>query len=138
MIRVLVSLLFFVSGNIMGQESASESILSAEVINVKNDSGSIAFALYDEESFMKAPIQASYIKVESGKAVVEFKDVEPGVYAILCYHDENGNNQMDFESNGMPKEDYGMSKNFMGYGPPTFEQAKFNFNGEKLKLEIKF
>ncbi|MGB0778350.1 MAG: DUF2141 domain-containing protein [Flavobacteriaceae bacterium] len=138
MIRVLVSLLFFVSGNVLGQESASKSLLSAEVVNVRNDSGSVGFALYDEESFMKTPIQAAYIKVASGKAIVEFKDLEPGVYAILCYHDENGNNKMDFESNGMPKEDYGMSTNFMGYGPPTFEQAKFNFNGENLKLEIKF
>lgn len=137
MIRLIVSLMLFISSHVMGQNSEDTQQLSAEVVNLRNDNGSVGFALYDEDSFMKKPIQAQYIAIQEGKASVIFDNLKPGIYAVLVFHDENSNGRMDFEENGMPKEDYGMSNNDMSFGPPTFEQAKFNFTGESLKLEIK-
>ncbi len=64
--------------------------------------------------------------------------MEPGTYAIIALHDENENQQMDYEANGMPKESYGMSNNPMGFGPPQYATAKFNFKNESIKMNIKF
>ena len=45
---------------------------------------------------------------------------------------------MDFENNGMPLEDYGATNNVMNYGPPRFEDAKFELKDKDLTFEIKF
>jgi len=45
---------------------------------------------------------------------------------------------MDFEDNGMPKESYGMSNNPIGFGPPQYATAKFNFENEAIEMNIKF
>ena len=76
-------------------------------------------------------------KIKDGKIEVVFKNIPEGDYAIMVVHDENANNKMDFELNGMPKEAYGMSNNNMSYGPPIFEDAKFNVTDENLDLEIR-
>ena len=56
----------------------------------------------------------------------------------MALHDENDNNAMDFEDNGMPKESYGMSNNPMSYGPPQFATAKFEVASEDLEMNIRF
>ena len=87
---------------------------------------------------MKGPgIKNAESKIENGKVTVSFKDVEPGTYAIMVLHDINENNRMDFELTGMPKEDYGMSNNPMSFGPPQFDDAKFEFNGKDLDFIIR-
>lgn len=45
---------------------------------------------------------------------------------------------MDFQSNGMPLEDYGSSNNVMSYGPPNFEAAKFRVTDKNIVLNIRF
>ena len=45
---------------------------------------------------------------------------------------------MDYQEGGMPKESYGMSGNDMSFGPPNFEMAKFEVNGEDLEFNIRF
>ena len=46
---------------------------------------------------------------------------------------------MDFESNGIPKENYGVSNNQMNlYGPPLWEDAKFEFDGSDKALQLQF
>ena len=68
-------------------------------------------ALHTSETFMKAKgIKTSQSKIKDKKATITFTNVPIGDYAIVVVHDENENNQMDFEPNGMPKESYGMSQ----------------------------
>lgn len=132
-------------GGSIGMNAQTEALsekdllsVEAQVVNARNDSGKIGFALYQEENFMKQPIQSGYAKIENGKAIFNFEELKPGTYAIMVFHDENDNNRMDFEPNGMPKEDYGMSNNVMAMGPPTFDQAKFDLFNQNLELKIKF
>lgn len=37
----------------------------------------------------------------------------------------------------MPKENYGISNNNMSYGPPVWQEAKFEVNSENLEMEIR-
>jgi len=112
--------------------------ITATVINVSSDSGKVSFALYNKETFMQKPLQSKNAKIVEGKSTVTFKNVELGEYAVICFHDKNDNDKMDFEANGMPMEDYGMSNNVMSFGPPTYADSKFEVSAEGVNLEIKF
>ena len=132
---IVVMAVLFITNSVIAQEKAS---ITAEVINVSSDTGKVGFALYDKASFMLKPIQAVNAKIAEGKSIVTFENVPFGEYAIICYHDKNDNDKMDFSANGMPIEDYGASNNVMTFGPPTFEGAKFAVSEKNVSLKIKF
>ncbi|MGB5983144.1 MAG: DUF2141 domain-containing protein [Nonlabens sp.] len=101
--------------------------LTVKVDNVKNDEGKMVYGIYTQDQFMKAaPSFAATVEIKDGLAVATFDEVPNGEYAIMILHDLNGNERMDFEASGMPKEDYGMSNNPMSYGPPTWADAKIS------------
>lgn len=122
-----------------GQEIKTEGkTIVVTVPNVTSSNGEVLFGLYDENTFMKAgPIKSKKSKIVDGVAKVTFTDIPEGVFAISCFHDVNGNNQMDFEPNGMPKENYGVSNNSMSFGPPQWGEAKFEVGAEDLQMEIR-
>lgn len=112
--------------------------ITASVTNVTSNSGKVSFALYDKDTFMKQPLQAKKASIENGVSTVTFENVAPGNYAILCFHDKNDNDKMDFLESGMPAEDYGASNNVMSFGPPQYEDAKFTVSDKDVSLKIKF
>ena len=112
--------------------------ITASVTNVTSDNGKVSFALYDKESFMKKPLQAKSSKIVKGVSTVTFENVAPGEYSVICFHDKNDNDKMDFQPNGMPMEDYGTSNNVMTFGPPQYENSKFTVADKNVTLEIKF
>jgi uncharacterized protein (DUF2141 family) len=118
--------------------SSPDQTITATVVNATSDDGKVSFALYNKETFMKAPLQAKTSKIVNGKSTVVFEGIESGEYAIVCFHDKNNNDKMDFQENGMPMEDYGASNNVMSFGPPTYLNSKFAVEGENVTLEIKF
>lgn len=135
LVTICTTILLFVFSTIKGQEKSS---ITATVVNVLTSEGKVGFALYNKDNFMKQPILAKEAKIVDGKSKVVFENVLAGEYAILCYHDKNNNDKMDFQSNGMPLESYGASNNVMNFGPPRFDDAKFKVSDKKLSLEIKF
>ncbi|MAD98350.1 MAG: hypothetical protein CMB99_13585 [Flavobacteriaceae bacterium] len=135
LVTIFTTVLFFVLTTVKAQEKTT---ITATVVNVLSDEGKVGFALYNKETFMKQPIQAKDAKIVDGKSTVVFENVPAGEYAILCYHDKNGNNRMDFEPNGMPLESFGASNNVMSFGPPNYDDAKFTVSDKKVSLEIKF
>ena len=107
-------------------------------VNVPTEDGTVIFGLYDQSTFMvAAPLDGHDIEIVDGKATATFTDVAPGTYAVVLFHDKNGNKQMDFEANGMPLEMYGVSNNVMAMGPPQWSDAKFEVAGEPLTLDIR-
>jgi len=134
---VLTIALIFSSLFIFSQDRGAT--VTVTINNVKSENGKVVLALHTNETFMKgAGIMNTESKIKDGKVVITFDNVKPGEYAIMALHDENENGRMDFESNGMPKEDYGMSNNVMSFGPPKYEDAKFKVENEDLKLDIRF
>ncbi|PKD19216.1 hypothetical protein APR41_16635 [Salegentibacter salinarum] len=136
-IAILFSL--FLCNLALAQTEKSGNI-SVSVDNLSTEEGKVYFALFNEDNFLKkAPVKGEVSEIKDGVAQVTFKEVPSGTYAITAYHDENGNQQMDFEPNGMPKEDYGVSNNEMNlYGPPVWDDAKFDFDGESKEFKLRF
>ncbi len=123
----------------IGNAQDNGQTITVEVNNVVNNNGKVIFGLHTEDTFMKAEsIQSAESEIKDGKVNATFKNVQPGTYAIMVLHDENDNKRMDFEPNGMPKENYGMSNNPVSFGPPQFVDAKFMVAEEDLDLLIRF
>lgn len=133
-VSILVGVMVLVSNNI----NAQKQTITASVVNVTSNKGKVGFALYDKTNFMAEPIQSKNAKIVDGVSTVTFENVEAGEYAIICYHDKNDNDKMDFQENGMPLEDYGVSNNVLSFGPPQYEDSKFIVSDKKVHLEIKF
>ena len=119
-------------------ETTGNIVVSVE--NLSPEEGKVYFVLFNEDNFLKkAPIQGEVSEIKEGVAQITFSEVPSGTYAVTAYHDKNGNQQMDFESNGIPKENYGVSNNQMNlYGPPLWEDAKFEFDGSEKNLKLQF
>lgn len=121
----------------------SETEVSAEgttitiTIPVHSSEGMVRVGLYDASNFMQKPSVGADSEIVDLKANVTFENVIPGEYAVILYHDKNNNNIMDFEPNGMPLEMYGMSNNPMSYGPPLWNDAKFEVGTTSIEMEIR-
>ncbi len=128
-----------ISNFIMKAQSSEPGMtITVTVPNVTSAEGAVLFALYDETNFMKStPLQSAKSNINNGTAHVTFTDVTTGEYGITCLHDINGNQRMDFDANGMPKESYGVSNNSMSYGPPAWADAKFEVDQKNIAIEIR-
>ena len=77
------------------------------------------------------------VKASAATQTVTFEKVPYGVYAISVWHDVNANGKLETGLFGIPKEPLGVSRDAKGsFGPPKFDDAKFELKEEKLKLSI--
>ncbi|MDA9340087.1 DUF2141 domain-containing protein [Polaribacter sp.] len=136
--KILASILVVVIISITNIITAQNKTITATVLNISSDKGIVKFALYNKTNFRLKPLQSEIGNIENGKTTITFKEVAGGEYAIVCYHDKNSNDKMDFQPNGMPLEAYGASNNVMNFGPPKFDDAKFTVVDKNVSLEIKF
>lgn len=128
-----------ISGIIANAQDAKGITIKVTIENVLSDEGQILAALHTQDTFMRsAGIQNFNSDAKTGSISFVFEDVKPGSYAISSLHDANENQRMDFQDNGMPKEQYAMSGNEMIMGPPTFQDVKFEVSTEDLELELRF
>jgi len=65
------------------------------------------------------------IHVLDGRDEYIMQDVEPGEYALLVYYDENGNERIDRNFIGIPREPLGFSNRYRPKGPPVYQRAAF-------------
>lgn len=70
-------------------------------------------------------------------AMVVFKDLPPGMFAVTVLHDENDNGKMDTNFLGIPTEGYGASNDPNKMRAPTFEEAKFLLNAIEQTVDVK-
>lgn len=141
MIRLILVLSLFLLSLIGFSQTVEQGVkLTATVVNATSDKGTIHFALYNSEAnfLSKIPTAKALGIIQNGVCKVEFNDVKSGFYAIICFHDANDNGKMDFEDNGMPLENYGLSNNVMTFGPPQFKDAQFEVANTNLSFDIKF
>jgi uncharacterized protein (DUF2141 family) len=136
--KILASILVVVIISITNIITAQNKTITATVLNISSDKGIVKFALYNKTNFRLKPLQSEIGNIENGKTTITFKEVAGGEYAIVCYHDKNSNDKMDFQPNGMPLEAYGASNNVMNFGPPRFDDAKFTVVDKNVSLDIKF
>ncbi|NVE95325.1 DUF2141 domain-containing protein [Altererythrobacter lutimaris] len=135
------------SGAGVAQEAASASAGSGKVViaitNLRNTKGVIrACMTTNADVFPRCREDPASHRtvVDAGENVtLTFNGVKPGRYSVALLHDENDNGKADRALLGMmPKEGFGFSKDApVRMGPPSFDDAAFDFSGGKAKLSIK-
>lgn len=110
--------------------------LTVNLKGLKADKGMVDVALYnDAEAYPTKPDRALAklrAPIANGSAVVEFKNLAAGTYAVAAYHDVNNNGKMDANFIGIPKEPTGASNDAKGrMGPPAFKDAQFSLSADK-------
>ncbi|WP_247891865.1 DUF2141 domain-containing protein [Azospirillum argentinense] len=119
---------------------AQAAELRITVEGIRSQSGTILIGLYDSlatfnraiamsdrEGFLNDPSRFAAVALRANAALkssVVFTNLNPGRYAIVLFHDEDGNGKLNKDALGVPTEPYGFSNDARGFlGPPAFEKA---------------
>ncbi|HQW06252.1 MAG: DUF2141 domain-containing protein [Flavobacteriales bacterium] len=116
--------------------------LSVEVNELRNSTGVVQFALYNEVGSIPDEHYENYYRLLSGRIVngssrITFEHLPPGSYAVNILHDENKNGKID-KGMILPKEGIGFS-NFGSIGlrnRPNYDKASFELKGNRT-IEVK-
>lgn len=121
---------------------ADDFSLSVHITGVKNNHGNVFVELYNEaKSFRKSAQAFTILKVPAteGIVTVKFDGVKKGHYAILAYHDEDGNGLLNKRFGMIPTEGYALSNNPVVIGPPSFEDSDFEvLSDTELNLALHY
>jgi uncharacterized protein (DUF2141 family) len=85
------------------------------------------------------PYVLKRLTIKDKAASVTFKQLEPGAYAVVVFHDENENGKIDHNFIGFPTEPLGFSNGFepsLTNGMPTFEKLRFALKAPSKVLKI--
>jgi uncharacterized protein (DUF2141 family) len=77
--------------------------------------------------------------IHQGRATLVFPNTRPGHYALIAFHDANGNNDLDHNFLHLPAEPLGFSNGFelsLFSGMPSFEKLRFVFTAGSGPQEI--
>lgn len=132
---------------------ASAGELRINFEGVRSPKGTILIGLYDsKESFDRAielsnkqgflndpqRVAGAALRVNGDlKGGIAFENIEPGSYAVILLHDEDGNGRLNKDLLGIPTESYGFSNGAHGFlGPPKFKDAAFTVDGSDKTITI--
>ncbi|MDR1420322.1 MAG: DUF2141 domain-containing protein [Treponema sp.] len=112
---------------IMGIKGLFAETLIIRVENAEPGKGHLMVGLFNNEnSFPDDYYAGQRIPVTDRLMIVTFTDLPEGMYAVSVYQDNNGNEQLDKNIFGIPKEKYGFSNNA---NRPDYNKCLFNFKG---------
>ena len=120
-----------------GQSLAAEIIV--DIRNTGEAQGRVYVALCGERNFMRGQCDYEVARrATSGATVVSFAGVLPGDYAIAAFYDLNGNQKLDKNLLGAPKEPVAVSNHVSTkWAVPEFAAARITLAaGQRLRLEL--
>jgi len=124
MMKVLATILTYIL-MFIGVFLSSNKNITVTTTSLINDKGKVSFVLFDKVTFMKRPLKLKRALIIDGKSTVTFENLKKGEYSIVCFHDKNNNDRIDFDESGVQIEKYASTKHRLIFGPTTFENSKF-------------
>ncbi len=106
---------------------------------IAHDQGGMRVGLYDRaETFRKEDKAVAVLTApaQAGEVTVTFAAVPAGRYAIMAYHDEDGDGRLNRFMGMIPTEGYGLSNDPEVTGPPAFEECAFDVPADGRALTI--
>ncbi len=121
---------------------AAAAELKVTLEDVATASGHLLVAVCTPETFLRRGCPyTGRVAAVSGEAEVVVRGIEPGVYAVQAFHDENDNLDLDRNFLGWPKEGMGFSNDApMRFGPPRFADAAIEIGagGAATRLRLRY
>jgi uncharacterized protein (DUF2141 family) len=113
--------------------------LAVKISGVAHERGKIRICLYNDPTGFRHEEKSVYIIEQPAAPVTvtaRFENLPAGRYALIAYHDENGDGALNRLLGMIPSEGYGVSNNPKVMGPPKFEEAAIQLD-ESMAVEIK-
>jgi uncharacterized protein (DUF2141 family) len=139
-VAILLGLCCLVSvGSARG--GGTKPMLEIAISGFRNDVGNAGVSIFaSAKGFPDNPalaLKRQMVAIKGRHASVLVPDLPPGQYAVSVLHDENGNQKMDKNFLGIPKEGWGVSNNVRpSMSAPKFADAAFQLPADGLKLHI--
>lgn len=124
-------------GTLALAQAPKTGTLKVEITGIRNAEGNIRVALRSDENTIAA---SKIVEIDPKTLTAEavFDNLAEGSYGVAVFHDENKNETLDFDQNGVPLEGYGHSNNpAKRPAPPDFSETKFAFAAPSQTVEIK-
>lgn len=137
MIHLVRVLLFVLLTTIVNAQEKANNSITVAIENISNGDGQLLIGLYNNKGeWLKKTYLGDIGTIANGKCTVVFKNIPNDIYAISVFHDEDKDNELDTLF-GIPTEDTGSSNNApANFGPPKWEDAKFEVRGETVNQNI--
>ncbi|MBE7373062.1 DUF2141 domain-containing protein [Pseudomonas lopnurensis] len=122
-----------------GSSLADTQSLKIALVGIQHERGTVRVGLYRQPDTFRKEAKALAVQQAAatvGTVEVAFSGLEPGEYAVMAYHDENANGQLDRRFGMFPIEGYGLSNNPEVMGPPAFKDSAFNVGGGTTAISI--
>ncbi|HSL89938.1 MAG TPA: DUF2141 domain-containing protein [Ignavibacteriaceae bacterium] len=124
----------------VNQTNNERGTLIVKFLGLKSSEGNIKVALANSKSNYSDhnnPYIGITAEIKNNISIAVIENIPFGEYAVKAFHDEDANDKLNTNFLGIPMEDYGFSNNARGtFGPPSWEDAKFQFAKDTLKVEI--
>jgi uncharacterized protein (DUF2141 family) len=106
-------------------------------LNDSAESFTHAIESADKEGFLNHPARVVGAARRANVARGMFTNLVPGRYAVICFHDVNGNGRLDRSFWGVPKEPYAFGNDANGFlGPPSFDDAATALDGSDKAVVV--
>jgi uncharacterized protein (DUF2141 family) len=95
---------------------------------VTSEKGKVLVAIFNQSAGFPSESNKAFMlkdaKAVKGRVEIPLDNLPAGTYAIACFHDANGDGELNTNLLGIPKERYGFSNNARpGFRAPTFAEA---------------
>ena len=142
--RISRTLLPLLGGIILSTHAASEAKthLTMNVRLTKNAHGALAYLIFASPSGFRGDrdkaLRRGFLPISEGAQRLRIEtDLPPGTYAASVYEDLNGNEKLDHNLIGIPKEPVGVSgKPSDRFGPPRFDDCSFRLGHTPKTITI--
>jgi uncharacterized protein (DUF2141 family) len=119
--------------------AAQAATVTFTIEGVLSNRGEVHVDLCDEATFLgpNCPFDA-YVPAQQGRVTIVLRNIPPGHYAAIAYHDTNANHDLDLNALGIPMEHYGFSNDPpMLLGPPLFKDSAIDVGDTDLTVTIR-
>jgi len=132
---------------VLGVSTLNADTLDVEIHGVTKE-GMLHLAIYDSKDVFESDkgdkpgprpgIVSGRVKQVAKGIYRDSFEIPAGTYAIGFYIDANGNEKLDTNFIGIPKEEFGFSNNAMGaFSAPKFEAASFILvDHKKIQIDL--
>ena len=117
-------------------------MIFVKICGLRNENGVLHILLFDSSDGFPKEHDKSFalhsVDITADSVAITLKNIPIGTYAIAVLHDENGNNKLDNNILGVPKEGVAVSNNVKSkFRSPKFKDAKFQHILGKTELKLK-
>lgn len=112
--------------------------LEVTVDGIRNSNGKVVVLIMDNRDAFKAydykaAVGYQEIPASTGSVQAFFPDLRSGPYAVIAFHDENGNRDLDMNGQ-VPSEGYTVSGAKDAYDEPPFKRAATSKPEQTVRL----